>query len=60
MTYPRYSQLFPSVKAAREELENKYASQQAEIEAQAKTLLSQDPARAKAYLTDYSAQCAKQ
>lgn len=60
MTYPRYSQLFPSVKAAREELESKYASQQAEIEAQAKTLLSQDPARAKAYLTDYSAQCAKQ
>ena len=60
MTYPRYSQLFPSVKAARAELESKYASQQAEIEAQAKTLLSQDPARAKAYLTDYSAQCAKQ
>lgn len=60
MTYPRYSQLFPSVKAAREELESKYASQQVEIEAQAKTLLSQDPARAKAYLTDYSAQCAKQ
>ena len=60
MTYPRYSQLFPSVKAAREELESKYASQQAEIEAQAKTLLSQDPERAKAYLTDYSAQCAKQ
>lgn len=60
MTYPRYSQLFPSVKAAREELESKYTSQQAEIEAQAKTLLSQDPARAKAYLTDYSAQCAKQ
>lgn len=60
MTYPRYSQLFPSVKAAREELESQYASQQAEIEAQAKTLLSQDPARAKAYLTDYSAQCAKQ
>lgn len=60
MTYPRYSQLFPSVKAAREELESKYASQQAEIEAQTKTLLSQDPARAKAYLTDYSAQCAKQ
>lgn len=60
MTYPRYSQLFPSVKAAREELESKYASQQAEIETQAKTLLSQDPARAKAYLTDYSAQCAKQ
>lgn len=60
MTYPRYSQLFPSVKAAREELESKYTSQQAEIEAQARTLLSQDPARAKAYLTDYSAQCAKQ
>lgn len=60
MTYPRYSQLFPSVKAAREELESKYTSQQAEIETQARTLLSQDPARAKAYLTDYSAQCAKQ
>ena len=60
MTYPRYSQLFPSVKAAREELEGQYIHQQAEVEAKAKTLQEQDPARAKAYLTDYSAQCAKQ
>ena len=60
MTYPRYSQLFPSVKAAREELEDQYIHQQAEVEAKANTLLEQDPARAKAYLTDYSAQCAKQ
>lgn len=60
MTYPRYSQLFPSVKAAREELEGQYIHQQAEVEAKAKTLLEQDPARAKAYLTDYSVQCAKQ
>ena len=60
MTYTRYSQLFPSVKAAREELEGQYIHQQAEVEAKAKTLLEQDPARAKAYLTDYSAQCAKQ
>ena len=58
MTYPRYSQLFPSLKAAREELENSYLAKQREVEAQAQALLQQDKARAAAFLTDYSAQCA--
>lgn len=38
MTYPRYSQLFPSVKAVRDELEARYASQQKEIEGKALAL----------------------
>ena len=58
MTYPRYSQLFPSLEAARKELEADYAKQQAQVEQKALQLLKEDPARAKAYLTDYSAQCA--
>lgn len=58
MTYPRYSQLFPSLEAARKELEAGYAKQQAQVEQKALQLLKEDPARAKAYLTDYSAQCA--
>lgn len=60
MTYPRYSQLFPSLKAARQELEDAYAKQQPQIEQKAQELLKSDPARAKAYLTDYSLQCAQQ
>ena len=59
MTYPRYSQLFPSLKAARQELEDAYAKQQPQIEQKAQELLKSDPARAKAYLTDYSLQCAQ-
>ena len=59
MVYPRYSQLFPSLKKARQELEDKYAAQQAQIENKAQMLLKEDPARAKAYLTDYSAECAQ-
>lgn len=59
MTYPRYSQLFPSLKEARQELENAYAQEQKKVEQKALTLLSQDAARAHAYLTDYSAQCAQ-
>lgn len=60
MTYPRYSQLFPSLKAARQELEDGYAQKQNEVEQKAMSLLKEDPARAKAYLTDYSIQCADQ
>lgn len=60
MTYPRYSQLFPSVKEARYELEKRYANRQPQIEKKATELLKEDPARAKAYLTDYSASCARE
>lgn len=59
MVYPRYSQLFPSLKEARQELELSYASEQTKVEAKAQKLLQESPARAFAYLTDYSAQCAQ-
>ena len=59
MVYPRYSQLFPSLKEARQELELSYASEQTKVEAKAQKLLHESPARAIAYLTDYSAQCAQ-
>lgn len=58
MTYPRYSQLFPSVKDARDGLEQTYLKRQADVERQAQNLLSQDRSRAVAYLTDYSKRCA--
>ena len=60
MTYPRYSQLFPGLKAARQELEDAYAARQASVEKQAVELLRYDADRAAAYLTDYSAECARQ
>lgn len=60
MTYPRYSQLFPSLQAVRQDVEGGYIAQQAQVESRAQTLLAQDPARAKAYLTDYSTTCANQ
>ena len=60
MTYPRYSQLFPSLQAVRQDVEGGYIAQQAQVESHAQTLLAQDPARAKAYLTDYSTTCANQ
>ena len=60
MTYPRYSQLFPSLQAVRQDVEGGYIVQQAQVESHPQTLLAQDPARAKAYLTDYSTTCANQ
>lgn len=60
MTYPRYSQLFPSLKAVREELEDKFLQQQKNIEKQAQALYSQDPERTKAMLTDFGIDCASQ
>lgn len=59
MVYPRYSQLFPSLKEARQELENSYMSEQTKVEAKAQNLLQESPARAVAFLTDYSTQCAQ-
>lgn len=59
MVYPRYSQLFPSLKEARQELENSYMSEQTKVEDKAQNLLQESPARAVAFLTDYSTQCAQ-
>ena len=44
MTYPRYSQLFPSLKAVRDSLEQSYFAQQAGIEEKAQALYRQSPA----------------
>ena len=54
MTYPRYSQLFPSVEAVRDRLEDSYIARQAEIEKQALTLYETSPAEARKFLTDYT------
>jgi dipeptidase len=54
MVYPYYSKMMPDLKKVRDELENGYFSQQKEVEAEAKRLYDNDPASAKAYLTDYS------
>lgn len=59
MTYPRYNQLFPSVQAAREQLEAGFLSDQSLVEQQALALLSQAPESAEVFLTDYSAGCAQ-
>lgn len=54
MTYPRYSQLFPSVEAVRDRLEDGYIARQAEIEKQALTIYETSPAEARKFLTDYT------
>ncbi len=59
MTYPRYSQLFPSLEKVREELENSYMGNQHSVELEAMRLLKLDPSKAKRYLTDYGVECAQ-
>lgn len=54
MTYPRYSQLFPSVEAVRNEVEGKYLADQANVEAEAARLYAESPEKAIAYLTEYT------
>lgn len=53
MTYPRYSQLFPSVEAARNELETAFLTEQKDIEQKALALIASDPAQAQKMLTEY-------
>jgi len=60
MTYPRYSVMFPAVKAVRDELQQKYLSEQAEIDAQAQKLLAQNSTDCRKFLTDYSVNTAQQ
>lgn len=59
MTYPRYSQLFPSVEATRNEIEQGYINNQANVEKKALELYNEDPQKAAAYLSDYSVDCAQ-
>ena len=54
MVYPRYSQMFPSLKAVRDSLEQSYFAQQAEIEKEACQRYATDKAAALRQLNDYS------
>ena len=60
MVYPRYSQMFPSLKEVRDSLEASYFEAQPRIEAQAQQLYQQDEAAALKYLNDYSVEKAQQ
>lgn len=60
MVYPRYSQLFPSLKAVRDSLEQSYFSNQAAVEQKAKALCEQSEAEAVKFLNDYSNEKAQQ
>lgn len=54
MVYPRYSQMFPSLKSVRDSLENSYFKNQASVEAKAQQLYSSDKEAALKYLNNYS------
>lgn len=54
MVYPRYSQLFPELKAVRDSLETSYFANQTSIEKQAADLYKTDKAAALKLLNNYS------
>lgn len=54
MVYPRYSQLFPELKAVRDSLETSYFANQTSIEKQAADLYKTDKAAALKFLNNYS------
>ena len=54
MVYPRYSQLFPELKAVRDSLETSYFANQTSIEKQADDLYQTDKAAALKLLNNYS------
>ena len=54
MVYPRYSQMFPSIKSVRDSLEKSYFKNQASVEAKAQQLYSSDKEAALKYLNNYS------
>lgn len=60
MVYPRYSMMFPSLKAVRDSLENSYFANQKGVESKAAALYSTDKAAAIRYLNDYSNEKAQQ
>lgn len=60
MTYPRYSQMFPSLKAVRDRLETTYFDRTKQIEGAAGKLFEHNPADAVKYLTVYSQQCSEE
>ena len=60
MVYPRYSQMFPTLKEVRDSLETSYFARQASVEQQAQKLYEQNPDEAVKYLTQYSNTTAQQ
>ncbi|MDD7318170.1 MAG: C69 family dipeptidase [Prevotella sp.] len=60
MVYPRYSQMFPSLKEVRDSLENSYFANQKSIEDRALQLFKENPESAKKFLNDYSNEKAQQ
>ena len=60
MVYPRYSQMFPSLKQVRDSLERSYFAQQKTIEDKAVALYESDQAAALKFLNDYSNEKAQQ
>uniref|UniRef100_A0AB33J9G1 Dipeptidase n=1 Tax=Prevotella sp. GTC17260 TaxID=3236796 RepID=A0AB33J9G1_9BACT len=60
MVYPRYSQMFPELKAVRDSLEQFYFAAQKDIEDKAMHLYTADKTAALKYLNDYSNQQAEQ
>ena len=54
MVYPRYAQLFPSLREVRDSLEAAYFKQQPSIEAEALKLYSSNKSMALQFLNDYS------
>ena len=60
MVYPRYAQMFPSLKEVRDSLEQSYFVAQPSVEDKAKSLYAQDKQAALKYLNDYSNEKAQQ
>lgn len=60
MVYPRYAQMFGSLKEVRDSLEASYFAQQADVETRAMTMYNAKPNQAIAYLNDYSIEKAQQ
>ncbi|WP_274289179.1 dipeptidase [Prevotella corporis] len=54
MVYPRYSQMFPSLKEVRDSLDNSYFANQMEVEAKAQEIYKSNKAASVKYLNDYS------
>ena len=60
MVYPRYNQMFPTLKEVRDSLENSYFASQLTIEKQAVALYNTDKAKAISLLNQYSNDKAQQ
>lgn len=60
MVYPRYSLMFPTLKAVRDSLDASYSAAQTGVESEALQLYKQSPQQAVDYLTRYTADKANQ